>query len=124
VRGASLREIHDTGVGGVIVRLGREVDGIEVFRDEIKLLMTRDLELSAVSGFIPGKAEAGPPAARVFRVTAPEAIARALEDFKGAAANRGAIRRQGAAPGGYEMYAIDGGEPVRAKRVLSIFPAS
>src|SRR5262245_50722194 len=64
---AQVREVHDTGAGGIIVRFGREVDGVPVFRDEMNVMMDRSLGLVAVSGFLPGKLDAGPEAARSFR---------------------------------------------------------
>src|SRR5580765_2660649 len=56
---ASMREVHDTGEGGIIVRFEREVDGIPVFRDEMNVMMDRSLGLVAVSGSLPGKLDAG-----------------------------------------------------------------
>jgi hypothetical protein len=103
VRLARLRDVHDTGEGGIIVTLDQEVDGIEVFRDQAKVLMDRDLGLIAVSGYLPGRAEAGPPARRRFDIGAQDAIARALADFS----------ENGTAP------AV---QPIRAKKVLFHLP--
>jgi len=123
VRGARLRDVHDTGQGGIIVSLSQVIDGIEVFRDEVKILMDRDHELLAVSGYVPGRAVAGPPARREFTLSAPQAIARALADFSETGASP-VVRPTGSASGGYEVFAVDGKagrhdvEPIRAKRVL------
>ena len=127
VQGAVLRDVHDTGVGGVIVTLGQQVDGVEVFRDQVKLLMDRDLELIAVTGFIPGRAEARGAEERAFRLPASGAVARALEDFTGAAA-AGTIRFDRAGEGGYELFewtaptGARGVDPIRVKRVLFHLP--
>jgi len=123
VRGARLRDIHDTGQGGIIVSLKQDIDGVEVFRDEVKILMDRGLELLAVSGYVPGRAAAGPPVRRRFRLAAPEAIARALADFSQGGTSPG-LRPTGRTDGGYEVFAVDGKagrhdvQPIRAKRVL------
>src|SRR5207237_13667 len=45
VADAKVRYVHDTGSGGIIVAFQREVDGIEVFRDEMKVVMDRSLGL-------------------------------------------------------------------------------
>jgi hypothetical protein len=127
VRGARLRDVHDTGGGGIIVSLNQVVDGIEVFRDEVKILMDRDLELLAVSGYLPGRAVAGPADRRAFGLGAPEAIGRALADFAETGATP-AVRREGSADGGYEVFAATGKvgkhevEPIRAKKVLFHLP--
>jgi hypothetical protein len=125
VRGARLRDIHDTGQGGIIVSLKQDIDGVEVFRDEVKILMDRGLELLAVSGYVPGRAAAGPPVRRRFRLAAPEAIARALADFSQGGTSPG-LRPTGRTDGGYEVFAVDGKagrhdvQPIRAKRCCSI----
>jgi large repetitive protein len=128
-RDATLHHVHDTGQGGIIVAFQRVFDGIEVFRDELKVLLRRDLELVALSGFLPGKAMAGSPASRAFRSTATEAIGRALDDFTGASFDRGVLRPAGAADGGYEHYELAGqgrsfpagledGQSIRTRKVF------
>ena len=116
VEGAVLRHVHDTGRGGVIAAFRQVIDGIEVFRDEIRILMDRDLELVAASGFIPARSMAG---TRTFRLGARAAIGRALEDF-GAPAAPSALREAGPGPGGFERWegAAAFSEPIRTKRVL------
>src|SRR5262249_38190530 len=130
VRRAPLRNIHDTGRGGIIVSLRQEVDGIEVFGDEVKSLLARDLQPIAISGSIPGKADQGRPGARAFRLGAAEAIGLALDDFVGSTVSRDAIQSVGPAPGGYETHelraqAVDGVhslQPIRSKRVFFHLP--
>src|SRR4029434_5723781 len=45
VQSAVLGAVHDTGGGGIIVSMHQKVGGLEVFRNEIRILMNRDLEL-------------------------------------------------------------------------------
>jgi large repetitive protein len=128
-RDATVRDVHDTGSGAIIVSFQRILDGVEVFRDEMKVMMDRNLDLVALSGFIPGKEAAGSAASRAFRSPAAEAIGHALDDFVGSSVDRSFIRRTGPAPGGYEWFelASTGGripagleavEPIRVRKVL------
>ncbi|HZD96300.1 MAG TPA: M36 family metallopeptidase, partial [Candidatus Sulfotelmatobacter sp.] len=47
--------MHNTGRGAVIVQFRQRVEGIEVFRDEMKVIMNQKMELVAMSGYIPTK---------------------------------------------------------------------
>ena len=55
VREATVRRVHDTGRGGVIASLSQVIDGVEVFRDGMNVLMDRDQSLVAVSGYLPSR---------------------------------------------------------------------
>jgi uncharacterized protein YqgQ len=44
-----VRRVHDTGRGGIIVFFGQRVSRVEVMRNELKVLMKRDLSLVAIS---------------------------------------------------------------------------
>jgi hypothetical protein len=125
---APLRSIHDTGHGGIVATFTQTVDGIDVFRDEVKVLMDRDHTLLAVTGYIPSRglvAKAGTP---VVRARAGTALAAALSDFSGQASST-AARFVESAEGGYERWDVSAadaswpeelrpGAPVRLKRVL------
>src|SRR5262249_9707422 len=47
---AVVTQIHDLGRGGIIVALRQVVDGVELYRSDVKVLMRRDHELVAISG--------------------------------------------------------------------------
>lgn len=49
---ANLRYIHDVGSGPVIAKFQQSIDGIEIFREEINVVMNHKLDLVAVSGYI------------------------------------------------------------------------
>lgn len=119
---AMLRRVHDTGRGPIIATFAQEVDGVEVFRDEIKVLMSRDLELVAVSGYLAPAGLGSANSGRTFRLDAATSIEAALEDL-GAGAGRSS-NPLGPAPGGYEVFGVEGGafRPVRVKRVLFHLP--
>ncbi len=135
--GAKLRSVHDTGRGPIIATYKQTVDGVEVFGEEVKLLMDRNLELKAASGFIasatPGKIRAA-ASARAFRFSSMQATANALEDFTGTAAAGAAMSHGNAMPGGFERFDVADvnagipaglapGEPVRVKKVWFHTPA-
>jgi len=133
VAGAPLRYLHDTGRGGIIAAFTQSVDGIDVFRDEVKVLMDRNLGLLAVSGNIPGRDLVGKTAAPVFHLTAEQALATALGDFGGAPTDAGAMRFNRARDGGYLEYDLSAaaaalpadlrpGSGTRVKKVLFHLP--
>ena len=103
VASAPVRWIHDTGNGGVIVSFKQQVDGIDVFRDEVKVLMTRDQSLVAVSGYIPGQDLVQRAAGSAFALAPEAALAIGLEDFAGAKVPAG-FRAAGTAEGGYQLF--------------------
>ena len=49
---ASVASIHDTGNGAIIVKFKQTFGGVEVFRDEINVIMNRGLQLVALSGYL------------------------------------------------------------------------
>jgi len=78
VAAAKVSEVHDEGGGAVITKFKQEVGGVEVFRDELTVVMDRQLRVVAMSGYIP-PADMG--ASARFSLSAPDAVARALSDF-------------------------------------------
>src|SRR4030095_2707172 len=54
VTAARFVAVHDTGKGAIIAKFKQEVGGIEVFRDEINVIMTQNLQLIAISGYLTG----------------------------------------------------------------------
>src|SRR5207244_794181 len=71
---APLRYVHDTGRGGIIVAFQQTVDGIDVFRDEVKVLMDRDLNALAVAGYIPSRELVARTGTPTFAVTPEHAL--------------------------------------------------
>lgn len=118
---AVLRRVHDTGRGGIIASYGQSIGGVEVFGEEVRLLMDRNLDLLAASGNLASR-NTGPIAP--FTLDAARAVARALEDFTGTTA--AAARPLGAVPGGFEAFEATQGvtlsDPIRTKRVLFHLP--
>ena len=80
---AYVAHVHDTGRGAIIIKYRQRIDGIEVFRNELNVAMTRDRKLLATSGSL------APSRARQFAKTAhsnDEAIAVAIADLDGGTA--------------------------------------
>jgi Zn-dependent metalloprotease len=75
-----LHDIHNLGKGLVIVTFRNTVDGIEVYQEEIKIMMNQDLEALALSGYLMSTEGA---AKGTFAIMPTEAIARAIEDLTG-----------------------------------------
>src|SRR6266850_2033412 len=50
--GAYVSEVHDVGRGPIIVRYRQRIDGIDVFRNELNVVMQRDNRVIAVSGHL------------------------------------------------------------------------
>ena len=124
---ARVQQIHDTGRGGIIVVLRQAPGGVELFRNDVKVLLDRNLDLVAIGGNLHPAAVPSPKGA-VFSRTAPEAIASALSDLHGLAVASGDLVREKDGEGGYRRYALDSasslakkgfafGMPARAKRV-------
>jgi hypothetical protein len=130
---AQLREVHDTGDGVVVAKFHQEVDGVEVFRDELTVVMDRQLRAVAFSGYLP---PADLPSSS-FSLAPEDAIADALSDFSEADITAGAVSANEAADaavneadrGTYSYYSFGGDssalrltEAVRAKQVLFHLP--
>jgi Zn-dependent metalloprotease len=75
-----LHDIHNLGKGPVIVTFRNAVDGIEVYQEEMKIMMNQDLEALALSGYLMSTEGA---AKGTFAIMPTEAIARAIEDLTG-----------------------------------------
>ncbi|APR80050.1 Chitinase [Minicystis rosea] len=115
---AVVREIHDTGHGGVVVTLGQQIDGVEVFQEKTKLLMRRgSLELVAASGHLHGAAVASTKAAaRRFPLPMDRAVAVALDNLYGLGIAKEALAERPRGTDGYRRFDLDPGAPLRFTR--------
>ncbi|HYV20594.1 MAG TPA: M36 family metallopeptidase [Verrucomicrobiae bacterium] len=104
VTGAEVTDVHDLGRGPIIVRLRQPVDGIEVFREEMSLVMDRSLDLVAISGHMPAASQARGRAASAFRLSRAEAVAIAYSDLSGRSVPAAGIASLGSRPGNYESF--------------------
>jgi MYXO-CTERM domain-containing protein len=79
---AELKEIHDTGRGGILVSFTQRVDGVQLFHNDVKVMMDRNLGLVAIGGNLHPAAVAKPKVAP-FSVTDVKAVSAALSDLYG-----------------------------------------
>jgi uncharacterized protein (TIGR03382 family) len=135
VSAAVLKSVHQTGKGPVIARFDQKVDGIEVFRNEVKVVMDRNLELVAVSGYLaPAQSarKASLGAASAFKLPAEQAIAIAFQDQTGISMPARGFVSNGKVNGPYSHYELDASSahvlthglvvPARAKQVYFTMP--
>lgn len=82
IESAVVREVNDSGSGGILVRFSQEIDGIEVFRSRANLMLDRSHRLVAASNNLHPEAIAGSKRiSRTFAITSADALASALENL-------------------------------------------
>jgi hypothetical protein len=81
---AELKEIHDTGRGGILVSFQQRVNGVALFHNDVKVMMSRDLGLVAIGGNLHPSAVATAKS-KAFSVSDVKAVSLALSDLYGAA---------------------------------------
>lgn len=121
---AVVKNLHDPGRGGIIVSLGQEVDGVEIFRERLNLLMHRNLDLVAASGSLHrGASVQTKGAANRWLVSRDSAIAVALGDLYGMPVNASMLAEVGNAPGGYTRFQLAPSMPAQAAQYRFDRPA-
>jgi hypothetical protein len=89
--GAYVSEVHDIGHGPIIVRYRQRIDGIDVFRNEMNVVVRRsDNRVIAVSGHLADRAGtvASASTASPFRLSPSEAAAVAIAELDGGTVER------------------------------------
>ncbi|MHB8879569.1 MAG: M36 family metallopeptidase, partial [Myxococcaceae bacterium] len=115
--GEATIRVHDLGTGPVIATVALFEDGIEVFRDELRVVMDQRLGLVALSGWLsPNRARNGD-----FLLAEGTAITTAFFDLVGSPPSRDPklTERFG---GPYRTYAVSGLPDVRIKKVYFPLP--
>ncbi|MBK8257751.1 MAG: M36 family metallopeptidase [Polyangiaceae bacterium] len=131
---AYVREVHDTGRGGIVVILGQRIDGVELFQTEMKVLLDRGGRLVAIGGNLHGSAT---PTAKsgelAFTLDAAQAVAVAATDTFRTPLQAGDLARLDREKAGYGYFALAPGPktaggklafatPARAKKVFYALP--
>jgi fungalysin metallopeptidase (M36)/PA domain-containing protein len=80
---AEVKEIHDTGRGGILVSFQQRVKGVTLFHNDVKVMMDRSLALVAIGGNL-HPAAVSTPKVPAFSVSDVKAVATALSDLYGA----------------------------------------
>ena len=122
---AEVAMVHDTGFGPVVVKMLQKVEGIEIFREEINVMMNQRQELVAIGGYITSAAT--PPASGQFSFTldAREAAANAYQDLTWGAIEASQLQPAGSRDG-YDYYSLPASfgliQPIRMKKVYFHLP--
>lgn len=111
---------HDLGdKGAVIVTFQQDVRGVRVFRDELKVVMSSELELVALAGYLTPEVK---PTAD-FQLSMESAIASAFQSMTGRGLEVDQLKPLGPTEGGYVRFALrDEPTPVRARPVYFPLP--
>lgn len=123
VGSAPIASVHDSGAGPVIVKFASRVGKVEIFREEMSVVLDRNRQGVAISGYItsPAAAEAR-RGAMAFRLPVHQIVAGATNDAARTAVGAAQVIDAGHA-GGYDYFlltpsagvALDA--PLRAKPV-------
>jgi large repetitive protein len=129
VSSASLQSVHKTDRGPVVARFTQKVEGIEVFRSGLNVVMDRNNDLVAITGYMaPNEAVSARrrTASMDFLLGANEAIARAFRDLTDTAISGRSLVAVGT-QGDYVQFTFERGvgavlphamsSPARAKKV-------
>jgi uncharacterized repeat protein (TIGR01451 family) len=128
VADASVVAVHDRGTGPVLVKLHAQLGGIEIFGEELSVVMTRKLESVAISGYLTSAAT--PPAhpgGLAFGLAAPAVAAAAVAHLANTAVDASLVVPAGSRDG-YDYFALAAAagvtldEPLRVKRVYFHLP--
>ncbi|MBX7116016.1 MAG: myxosortase-dependent M36 family metallopeptidase [Myxococcaceae bacterium] len=116
---ARVQGVHDTGFGAVIVSFAQRVDGVRVFRDEIKVVMDPQLNLVAISGYLTPQLKVKSP----FLLAEPAAIAAAYADLTGRGLETQTVSRPVEAEADYRWFTLAGQpKPARTRKVFFPLP--
>ncbi|WP_163865430.1 M36 family metallopeptidase [Myxococcus eversor] len=118
---AYVHQVHDVGRGGIIVFFRQRVAGLEVARTELKVLMTRDLELVALTGNLHHGVDQVLKDAR-FRHPPSEAVLKALGDSHGLSL-AGEVRQVGLTRPGQPLFEVASGGALQHTGIALVTPA-
>ncbi|MFI3155807.1 MAG: M36 family metallopeptidase [Methylococcaceae bacterium] len=112
---AKLQHVHPIGDNGYIVRLGQQLNGIEVFAQHMNLLLDRSLQLTAISGSLVPQVT---NAKALFNWSAAQAIEAAFHDLhqEDLPAKQLKLYKQ---QGVYQWYAMQTASPATVKHDLT-----
>jgi hypothetical protein len=126
-------KVHDAGNGAIVVTFRQYVDGIEVIRNDVRVVMKQNRDLVAITGNLHPSAAAGMKRGKQFNIRMDAAIAKAFGDLMAVKAPASAFVDTGKKQGSYGYYKLvptaeleaEGlvlTRPARAKKVLFPMP--
>ncbi|HSN96654.1 MAG TPA: M36 family metallopeptidase, partial [Candidatus Nanopelagicales bacterium] len=129
---AQVAQVHDIGRGAIIVTFRQNVDGIDVYRNELKVVMRRDLSLVAISGNLHPSAVNGYARGGAVTLSPSHALAGALNDLYGMTLKASDVDDTKKTKAGYGYFDLESGvtlasglrltEPARVKPVYYPMP--
>ncbi len=121
---AYVKRVHDTGRGGIIVVFGQQVDGIDVYRDEMKVLLDRAGALVAIGGNLHrAAAPKGKGTKQAFSAGPARSIAAAMSDAYGVAATTADLVDLKQDRDGYAFFGLGASPAMAAKKLAFTTPA-
>ena len=119
---ARVTQVHDLHRGGIIVTLRQQLGGVELFRNDVKVLMDRNLDLVAIGGNL--HADAVPsPKTPGFKLSDADAVAAALEDLYAVSVASADVVRISKTKAGYRYFRLGAAPALRAAGLDLIAPA-
>ena len=109
-----LESLHDTGRGAIVATYVRSIDGVDVFKDRLRVVLDRKGGLVAITGFVPGAR----PISTTYAMEPAEALARAAAELGETLSSRDFVEA-GADEGGFARFAAPGLE--REARVRPVW---
>ena len=119
---AEVVRVLDVGRGGITVVLRQRVGGIDLFRSDVKVLMTRDLELVAIGGNLHPAAVPSPKLA-AFQLSEAQAVATAFDDLFGASLKPSDLLDLKRTKGDYHYYDLGASKAASLSGVKLVVPA-
>jgi hypothetical protein len=127
VTGAIVEGVINTGRGPVVVKFAQQVNGVQIFREELNVVMNQRLEPVAISGYISSRSTSFVGNASTFSRSEAVAAADALKDLTSAGVTASQLTAAGSRDG-YDFYTAAAGsgvelaDPVRMKKVYFHLP--
>ncbi len=119
---AEVARVRDVGRGGIMVILRQRVGDVDLHGGELKILMTRDLELVAIGGNLHAGATAGAPLA-AFQLDPADAVAVAFGDLFSTPVTAADFSDERRPRAGYQRFALADPAGAVSSRVRLTEPA-
>ena len=117
---ATVRHVHDTGRGGIVVTFKQRIGGVDVFRNDCKVLLNRKLELVAIGGNLHKDTQQQPP---TFAISAANAITKAFADLYDVTLPVSDLIGERQAAGEYREFDLDPSRATQSDKLKFITPA-
>jgi MYXO-CTERM domain-containing protein len=116
-------KVHDMGRGAIVVTFRQRVDGIEVIRNDVKVVMTQGRKLVAIAGNLHAAAAPGMKRGKQINVRMDAAIAKAFGDLMAVSVPASAFVDTGKKKAGYGYFGLKPTPEIAAKGIVLSRPA-